>query len=130
MLIVTIYVDDWIFTGNSHEMFEKFKISMKKVFDMTDLGKMRYFLGAEVFQNAEGIFISQSKYAKEVLERFGMDMSKPVQNPMVPWSKLSKEGSRSAVDATTYKQMVGSLMYLTATRPDLMFAVYLISRYM
>lgn len=130
MLIVTIYVVDLIFTGNNHETFEKFKISMKKVFDMTDLGKMRYFLGVEVFKNAERIFISQSKYAKEVLERFGMYMSKLVQNPMVPGRKLSKEGSGSAVDATTYKQMVGSLIYLTATRPDLMFAVCLISRYM
>lgn len=130
ILIVSIYVDDLIFTGNDEQLFEKFKNSMKQQFDMSDLGKMRYFLGIEVLQTEEGIFICQNKYAKEVLERFGMERSKPVHNPMVPGNKLSKEGSGEAVDSTIYKQMVGSLMYLTATRPDLMFAVCLISRYM
>lgn len=97
---------------------------------MFDLGRIRYFLGVEVMQNEKGIFISQSKYAKEILERFNMEKCKAVHNPMVSGSRLSKEGSGELVDATTYKQMVGSLMYLTATRPDLMFVVCLISRFM
>lgn len=130
MLIVSLYVDDLIFTGNDNSMFAQFKESMKKEFDMTDLGRMSYFLGVEVVQSAAGIFISQGKYAKEILERFGMDNSKPVDNPVVPGYKLCKKGSGDEVDATLYKQMVGSLMYLTATRPDLMYAVCLISRYM
>lgn len=119
-----------IFTGNDEDMFKSFKESMKKEFDMFDLGRMKYFLGVEVVQNSDGIFICQRKYAKEVLERFGMERSNPVNNPIVPGCKLSKSGSGAMnVDATEYKQLVRSL-YLTATRPDLMYAVGLICIYM
>lgn len=74
--------------------------------------------------------MSQRKYAREVLEKFGMKHCNSAYNPIVPGCKLSKDGSGAVVDATMYKQMVGSLMYLTATRPDLMYSVCLISRYM
>ncbi|KAL6321590.1 hypothetical protein AAG906_024591 [Vitis piasezkii] len=130
ILIVSLYVDDLIFTGNDESMFVKFKNSMKLEFDMTDLGKMKYFLGVEVLQNSEGIYISQRKYAKEVLERFGMEKSNSVKNPIVPGDRLTKNEGGVKVDATKYKQLVGSLMYLTATRPDLMYVVCLISRFM
>ncbi|RVW51356.1 Retrovirus-related Pol polyprotein from transposon TNT 1-94 [Vitis vinifera] len=130
ILIVSLYVDDLIFTGNDESMFVKFKNSMKLEFDMTDLGKMKYFLGMEVLQNSEGIYISQRKYAKEVLERFGMEKSNSVKNPIVPGDRLTKNEGGVKVDATKYKQLVGSLMYLTATRPDLMYVVCLISRFM
>ncbi|KAM1556843.1 hypothetical protein PS2_040150 [Malus domestica] len=130
ILIACLYVDDLIFTGNDKMMFEQFKKSMMVEFDMTDLGKMRYFLGIEVIQGSEGIFISQRKYAQEILERFNMDQCNPVLNPIVPGLKLTKDEGGIEVDGTVYKQMVGSLMYLTATRPDLMFVVSLISRYM
>jgi hypothetical protein len=65
-----LYVDDLIFTGNDETLFSSFKHSMMKEFDMTDLGRMRYFLGLEVLQRADGIFICQRKYAQEVLEHF------------------------------------------------------------
>lgn len=129
-LVVSLYVDDLIFTGNDESMFARFKDSMRKEFDMSDLGKMKYFLGVEVMQSSKGIFISQKKYAKEVLERFGMERCNPMQNPIVPGSRLVKDEGGTSVDATTYKQMVGSLMYLTATRPDLAYVVSLISRFM
>ncbi|XP_016652642.1 PREDICTED: uncharacterized mitochondrial protein AtMg00810-like [Prunus mume] len=99
-------------------------------FDMTDLGKMRFFLGIEVMQRADGIFINQKKYALEVLKRFEMDRSKPVHNPIVPGYKFSEDEDGVKVDITFYKQVVGSLMYLTTTRPYVMFAVNLISWYM
>ena len=70
ILIMSLYIDDLIFTGNNKDMFVRFKQSMKKEFAMTDLGKMKYFLGVEVIQNEEGIFISQKKYEIDVLERF------------------------------------------------------------
>ena len=130
ILIVSLYVDDLIFTGNDHVMLEKFKSSMKEEFDMTDLGRMKYFLGVEVIQDEEGIFIHQGKYAGEILERFNLQCGNAVKNPIVPGSRLSKEGEGSKVDATLYKQLVGSLMYITSTRPDLMFVVCLLSRYM
>ena len=130
VLIVSLYVDDLIFTGNDVLMFTEFKNSMKDEFDMTDLGKMRYFLGLEVLQRSDGIFISQKKYTLEVLQRFGMGKSNSVHNPIVPGFKLMKDEGGVKVDKTYHKQVVGSLMYLTATRPDMMFVVSLISRYM
>ena len=103
---------------------------MKHEFDMKNLGKMRYFLGLEVLQRFDGVFISQKKYALEVLKWFGMDKSNFVHNPIVPGFKLVKDEGGVKVNKTYYKQIVGSLMYLTATRPDMMFVVSLISRYM
>ena len=130
ILIVSLYVDDLIYTGNDKSMFDDFKNSMMLEFDMTDLGRMRYFLGIEVIQSLDGIFVCQRKYAHEILGRFGMDKSNPVKNPIVPGTKLSKDEAGTKVDETLFKQVVGSLMYLTATRPDLMYGVSLISRFM
>jgi len=74
--------------------------------------------------------VCQRKYAREILARFGMDRSNSVQNPIVPGTKLTKDEVGTKVDETLFKQVVGSLMYLTATRPDLMYGVSLISRFM
>jgi transposase InsO family protein len=129
-LIVSLYVDDLIFTGNNRSMCDEFKNSMMLEFDMSDLGKMKHFLGVEVKQCAGGIFICQRRYAREVLARFGMEDSNAVKNPIVPGTKLRKDEGGVRVDETQFKQVVGSLMYLTVTRPDLMFGVSLISRFM
>ena len=115
ILIVCLYVDDLIFIGNDEIMFVEFKKSMMLEFDITDLGKMRYFLGIEVMQRSDDIFINQKKYTQEVLERFSIDKCNPVHNPMVPRFKLTKNGDGVMVDSTFYKKIVGSLMYLTAT---------------
>lgn len=130
ILIVSIYVDDLLFTSDDEELLIEFKRSMKDEFDMTDLGKMRYFLGIEVMQKTVGIFICQRKYAAELIERFEMQNFNPVCNPIVPGQKIGRDEAGVKVDATIYKQVVGSLMYLTATRPDMMFVVCLISRFM
>lgn len=130
ILIVSIYVDDLIYTSNDKGMMLEFKKSMMQAFDMSDLGKMRFFLGIEVWQKPEGIFISQRKYAVEILEKFAMSECKPVNSPIVPGFKIHRDVDGVAVDGTQYKQIVGSLMYLTATRLDIMFSVSLISRYM
>ena len=130
LLIVSIYVDDLIFTGNDGLLIEEFKASMKREFDMTDLGRMKYFLGVEVIQTHEGIFISQRKYAHEILKKFGMECSNATKTPMVPGFKLTKDEGGTKVDSTQYKQMIGSLMYLTVSRPDLMYVMSLVSRYM
>ncbi|KZV39334.1 retrovirus-related Pol polyprotein from transposon TNT 1-94 [Dorcoceras hygrometricum] len=130
ILIVSIYVDDLIYTGDDKDLMIEFKTSMMQTFDMTDLGKMKYFLGIEVLQKPEGIFLCQRKYATDVLKKFAMYESKPVKIPIVPGFKIHKDEDGTAVADTYYKQMVGSLIYLTATRPDIMFNVSLISRYM
>lgn len=129
-LIISLYVDDLIYTSNSESMLEEFKVSMKQEFSMTDLGKMKYFLGVEVIQDEQGIFICQKKYAMDILKRFGMESCNAVKNPIVPGNRLTKKGDGPAVDLTAFKQLVGSLRYLTATRPDLIYSVNLVSRYM
>nr|KYP32050.1 Retrovirus-related Pol polyprotein from transposon TNT 1-94 [Cajanus cajan] len=130
ILIVSLYVDDLIFSRNNRRMCEQFKCSMMLEFDMSDLGRMRHFLGIEVIQSDAGIFICQRRYAQEILARFNMTDCNPVRNPIVPGTNLSKEEDGSRVDAMKFSQVVGCLMYLTVTRPDLMFGVSLISRFM
>lgn len=127
---MSIYVDDLIFTGNDVVMFDEFKSSMKNEFDMSDLGRMKYFLGVEVVQRDEGIYICQRRYAQEVLQKFGMENNNATKNPMVPGFKLTKDEGGRRVDGTQYKQVIGSLMYLTVSRPDLMYVMSLVSRYM
>ena len=130
IIIVSIYVDDLIFTGDDDAILTDFKRSMLREFDMSDLGSMRFFLGIEVLQRDDGIFICQRKYALEILKRFGMLESNEVNSPIIPGFKISKDEDGISVNDTHYKQLVGSLMYLTATRPDMMFVTCLISRYM
>ncbi|MCH85372.1 hypothetical protein A2U01_0006218, partial [Trifolium medium] len=100
LLIVSLYVDDLIYTGNDEEMFESFKNSMRSKFAMTDLGKMRYFLGVEVKQWDRGIFIHQQKYAQEIMVKFEMENCNKVCSPIVPSNKLNKDEKGKPVDAT------------------------------
>ena len=130
ILIVCLYVDDLIFTGNDELLFKQFKMSMMIEFDMTNLRKIRYFLGIKVVQTTNDIFISQQKYAQKVLEMFNMDQCNSVHNLVVPGFKLSRDEEGVRVDSTLYKQMVGSLMFLIDIRPNLMFIVSLINKYM
>jgi hypothetical protein len=103
---------------------------MKDEFEMTDLGIMRYFLGIEVHQCKSSIFISQSKYVHEILKRLNMINSKATPTLVIIGLKLRKEDEGSNVDPTMFKRMLGSLMYMIATRPDIMYGVSLISRFM
>eukprot|EP00253_Pinus_taeda_P023118 PITA_23118 len=103
---------------------------MKEEFEITEMGLLRYFLAIEVDQNENGIFISQAKYVNEVLGRFNMQECKAVITPTVMGLKLSKGDSSKDFDPSLFKTIVGSLMYLTPTRPDIMFDVSLISRFM
>lgn len=97
---------------------------------MTDLGLMHYCLGVEVWQQSSGIFISQSKYARALLDKFRMQDCKPASIPMEKGLKLSAKSDSPFVDDTTYRQLLGSLIYLFATTPDISFAVNYISRFM
>ena len=103
---------------------------MMNEFAMTDLGKMRYFLGIEVFQSCEGIFIGQKKYIKDVLGNFNMLDCNLVKNPIVLGTRLLKTDEGAEVNKTIFKQLVGSLMYLNVTRPYIAHYVSLISRFM
>eukprot|EP00253_Pinus_taeda_P007268 PITA_07268 len=130
ILIVVLYVDDVIFTGNDNYLIENFKTLMKEEFEMTDMGLLRYLLRIEVEESGNEIFISQAKYVNKVLERFNMQENKATITPTVMGLKLSKEDNNKDFDPSLYKSMVGNLMYLTATRLDTMHAVSLISRFM
>ena len=103
---------------------------MKKEFKMTNLGLMKYFLGLEVTQTDQGIFICQHNYATDILQRFRIDKCKPIEPPIALGTKLTKNDDGSTINSTLYKRMVGNLMYLTATRLDLIYDVNLISRFM
>ena len=111
-------------------MVDEFKKTMAQEFEMTDIGLMTYYLGIEVKQTKEGIFISQEGYAKEILKRFGMENCKPIGTPIEYGAKLSKHDKGEAVDGTMFKSLVGSLRYLTCTRSDIVFAVGICSRFM
>jgi hypothetical protein len=129
-MILCLYVDDLLFIGSIEKMFAEFKHSMFKGFEMTDNGLMSYFLGIEVKQENDGIFISQKKYMREIFEKFKMDNCNAVNTPVATGLKLSKEGEGKLFNSTMYKSLVGSLRYLTMTRPDILYGVGLVSRYM
>ncbi|GJV35278.1 hypothetical protein Tco_1407755 [Tanacetum coccineum] len=96
---------------------------------MSMMGQMSFFLGLQVSQNPRGIFINQSKFALEILKKFGMDSCDPVDTPMVDRLKLDEDPLGIPVDQTRFRSMVGSLMYLTASRPNLVFDVCMCARY-
>jgi hypothetical protein len=128
--VVSLYVDDLFVTGNNPSMINKFKAEMMKVFEMTDLGEMSYFLRMEVQQNQHGIFTCQQKYAKEILKKFKMKECKSMTTPMNVKEKFCKDDGADKVDEAIYRSLIGCLMYLTAIRPDIMHAVSLLSRFM
>ena len=130
LLIVSIYVDDMLVTGNDPRLISEFKKEMEDVFEMSDLGHMTYFLGMEISQSSYGIFISQKKYALDLLKKFNMESCKSVSTPLLQNEKLTKAEKSGEVDPSYYRSLVGSLLYLTASRPDLMFAASVLSRYM
>jgi hypothetical protein len=90
---------------------------------MSVLGELSFFLGLQIRQSNQGIFISQTKYIREMLKRFGMEDCKPVITPMQTSCKLSKDDNSKSTDQRQYRSMIGSLLYVTTSRPDVMRAV-------
>ncbi|GJX27380.1 retrovirus-related pol polyprotein from transposon TNT 1-94 [Tanacetum coccineum] len=129
ILLVQIYVDDIIFASTDLNACNIFSKEMSSKFQMSMMGQMSFFLGLQVSQSPGGIFINQAKYALETLKKYGMDLSDPVDTPMVDRLKLDEDLMGTPVDQTRFRGMVGSLMYLTASRPDLVFAVCMCARY-
>ncbi|GJV56246.1 retrovirus-related pol polyprotein from transposon TNT 1-94 [Tanacetum coccineum] len=119
ILLVQIYVDDIIFASTDPNNRDIFFKEMSSKFHMSMMGQMLFFLVLQVSQNPGGIFINQSKYAQEILIKYGMDTSDPVDTLMVDRLKLDEDPLGILVDQTRFRGMVGSLMYLTSSRPDL-----------
>ncbi|KAK4385580.1 Retrovirus-related Pol polyprotein from transposon RE2 [Sesamum angolense] len=114
-LIISLYVDDLIYTGNNEKMIQDFKENMMKTFEMRDLGIMHFFLGIEINQEKEEIFICQRKYTETLLKKFKMESCKTVTTPLVTGEKYQKEDGSQKVDGSMYRSLIGSLLYLTAT---------------
>jgi len=129
LLIIVVYVDDIIFGRNEESMIQNFASVMQQEFEMSFLGELTYFLGLQVQQNKYGIFLSQTKYLKQILKKHGMEDSKPVCSPIVTRCNLSSNNESAAVHQPPYRSMIGSLLYLTGTRPDIMHAVGIIGRF-
>ena len=129
-LLLVLYVDDLIITGSTSFIIDSVKTSLQDRFAMTDLGLLHYFLGIEIHQSSAGITLSQPKYALDLLSRFHMSDCKPAHIPFLLGVKLEAKCTTPLVDATLYRQLVGSLIYLTHTQPDISFAVGMLSRFM
>ncbi|KAH9793969.1 Integrase catalytic domain-containing protein [Citrus sinensis] len=130
ILIISLYVDDLLVTGNKKCVVEEFKQEMMEIFEMTDLELMTFFLGMEIKQNENEVFICQKKYAREILKKFKLEECKEMSTPMNSKEKLCKEDGTEKVDQAYFRSLIGCLMYLTATRPDILNAVSILSRFM
>ncbi|XP_015577125.2 uncharacterized mitochondrial protein AtMg00810-like [Ricinus communis] len=128
-IIVSVYVDDLLVTGTASNFLIEFKKQMEKEFEMSDLGPMKYFPGIEITQCDSGIFISQKKYDLDILKKFKLESCKPVATPLILNETLSKNDEK-LLNPSIFRSLVGSLLYLTATRPDSMFSASLLSRFM
>ena len=102
---------------------------MKKEFETSMVGELTFFLGLQVKQRKEGIFISQEKYAQNIVKKFGLDFKKHASTPMSSSTKLNVDSSRVEVSSTLYRSIIRSLLYLTASRPDIAFSVGVCARY-
>jgi hypothetical protein len=129
LLVVLVYVDDIIFGCTNESSAQWFANSMQIEFEMSMIGELSYFLGLQVKQSSTGIFISQEKYLKEMLKKFHMEDSSTVNTPMVVGCKPSKDDISPDVDQRTYCSMIGSLLYITASRPDIMQAVGMVGHF-
>ncbi|GLJ54154.1 hypothetical protein SUGI_1160360 [Cryptomeria japonica] len=128
ILIIEVFVDDIIFAGED-SLCMKFADDMKNEFEMSMIGEMKFFLGLQITQTNKGIFICQTRYVKELLKKFGLENSKHVDTPMITSCKLSKDDESPKVNPSRYKSMIGGLLYLTQTRPDIVNVVCITSRF-
>ena len=130
IVVITIYVDDLIIVGDSAIEIDRVKCLLKQEFEMKDLGELRYFLGIEVIRTSKGIWLSQRQYGLDMLSKYGMADCKPISMPLDVNAKLSAQVGDVVEDVTMYRKIVGSLIYLRITRPDLSYIVGLESQFM
>ena len=123
MIAAQVYVDDIIFGSTKDELAYSFSKLMLDEFEMSMIGELNHFFGLQICQQESGIFISQSKYAKNLVEKFGLESSSSVRTPMSPNIKLTIDLLGMNVDSSLYRSMINSLLYLTASRPDISYSV-------
>ncbi|GKF29237.1 uncharacterized mitochondrial protein-like protein, partial [Tanacetum coccineum] len=129
IMLVQVYVDDIIFGSTTQSMCTEFEDCMHKRFQMSSMGELTFFLGLQVKQQPDGIFISQDKYVADILKKFNFCSIKTATTPIESNKPLVKDEDGVDVDVHVYRSMIGSLMYLTALRLDIMFVVYVYARF-
>jgi len=129
LFICQIYVDDIIFGSTNKSFCEEFSKIMTDRFEMSMMGVLTFFLGFQIKQVKEGTFISQTKYTHDILKKFGMDKAKPIKTPMGTNGHLDLDLGGTSVDQKVYRSMIGSLLYLCASRPDIMLSVCMCARF-
>ena len=122
IILVQIFVDDIIFGSTNHSLCTKFASLMKSEYQMSMMGELTYFLGLQIKQSDKGIFISQGKYVKDMLKKFELTSCSAMKTPMAPPLTLDKDFNGKSVNVTLYRGMIGSLLYLIASRPDIMYS--------
>jgi hypothetical protein len=122
-------VDDIIFGGSSYSLVSSFQEKMKNEFQMSMMGEITLFLGIQVKQMKQYTFVHQAKYTKDLMKKFNIDELKPMSTPMSMATSLDPDENSEVVDQREYRSMIGSLLYLTMTRPDIQFTVCLCAHF-
>jgi histone deacetylase 1/2 len=130
MVALLLYVDDIVITGSDTAGIHEVIYELSMVFDMKDLGPLSYFLGLEVTRVKQGIFLSQTKYATDLLIKSGMDTIRSCSSPCLPHYQMTKSQGTPLKDPTVYRSIVGALQYLTFSRPDIAYAVNTVCQFM
>jgi len=129
IFVCQIYVDDIIFGSTNKTWCDDFSRIMTKRFEMSMMGELNFFLRFQIKQLKDGTFISQTKYIKDMLKKFDMENAKPIKTPMPTNGHLDLNEDGKAVDQKVYRSMIGSLLYLCASRPDIMLSVCMCARF-
>ncbi|XP_023732208.1 uncharacterized mitochondrial protein AtMg00810-like [Lactuca sativa] len=128
-IVALIYVDDVIITGNCLDTIQEIKAQLDKEFSVKDLGPLKYFIGIEVTKTSDGLVLSQRKYTLDILKDSGKLGCKPSSFPIEQGLKLDKGDNEARVDAGQYRRLIGRLLYLQATRPDITYSVNVLSQF-
>ena len=129
LIVAQVYVDDIIFGSTKDELAHGFSKLMQAKFEISMIGKLTHFLGLQIHQQDLGIFLSQSKYAKNLVKKFGLESASSVRTPISSNVKLTVDLLGKSVDPSLYRSMIGSFLYLTASRPDISYSVGVCARY-
>ena len=127
-ILLLLYVDDMIITGDDLNGIQELKDFLSQQFEMKDLGYLSYFLGLEITHSTNGLYITQAKYASELLSRAGLIDSKTVDTPVELNAHLTPSGGKPLSNPSLYRRLVGSLVYLTITRPNISYAIHQVSQ--
>ncbi|CAA7408973.1 unnamed protein product [Spirodela intermedia] len=130
VIVLLVYVDDIIITGNDEGEIKNLSNCLAQEFDVKTLGRLKYFLGIKVAHSSKGIFISQRKYITDLLTETGKSVCKPAKKPIDPNQKLCMTNEEISIDREMYQRLIGRLLYLTHTRPDISYVVSILSQFM